>query len=71
MIIATCGHDVSNEKEQGIMMAFAEYSRMGERAVGYPVVCEKCFQERREWNEYLPTKEDEDNWLYKGIKRKK
>lgn len=71
MIIATCGHDVSNEKEQGIMMAFAEYFREGGRAVGYPVVCEKCFEERKGWDSYLPTPKDENNWLQNGIKPKK
>lgn len=67
MIIATCGHDVSNEEEYGTLIALADYSRDGSRVVGYPCVCEKCLIKYKGSEYYLPTEEDEELWLNDGI----
>ena len=68
MTIATCGHDVYNEKEQGVIVALADYSRDGGRAVSYPCVCEKCLIEYKMFDNYLATEEDVNKWLNYGIK---
>jgi hypothetical protein len=67
MIIATCGHDVSNEKDYGTIVALADYSREGGRAVSYPCVCEKCLIEYQMFNSYLHTNEDVEKWLLDGV----
>lgn len=67
MIIATCGHDVTNEKDLGTLIAVAEYSREGTFAVGHPVVCEKCLKWYKKRNLIL-TEEQQERWMTHGEK---
>lgn len=44
MIIATCGHQLTEAEDFGTMIAVKQYARDGGKAVGFPVVCDKCLK---------------------------
>lgn len=59
MIIATCGHKVTEETENFINTK--DYSRGGDRVVSSQTVCNECLSLYKD--EILYTKKQEEKWL--------
>lgn len=43
-VIATCGHELTEEEGLGIMIAIPDTTREGDKCTSYPVVCNKCLE---------------------------
>jgi hypothetical protein len=60
-VTATCGHDITNEKE--IMLAIMGYSRLGGNAVSHGVYCSACRKQYEKWGIVLHTEEEQRKWM--------
>jgi hypothetical protein len=64
IIIATCGHDVTDEWEMVCSGAsWMDYARTGERAVSFGILCPECKELYESWGIILHNKQEEDDWL--------
>lgn len=67
MIRLTCLHEVKDFKDE-VQLNLMEYTRHGERAVSTVVYCKKCAQDAERLGFVLHNKQEEYNWMHKGIK---
>jgi len=63
MIIASCGHKLTIEEDQGIVLALKKYSREGNKCISYGTYCNSCATVLKLDSDYLPTEESETEWM--------
>jgi len=66
MIIASCGHELTEKENLGITILIKSRTKKGNKAVSYINVCNKCFERYKKENLILKTDEDVNKYL--GVK---
>jgi hypothetical protein len=65
MVIACCGHEVTDETEW--IGSWKDYTRECQRAVAYGVVCKACYAKFEAWGIVLHNEAEEREWLEEGV----
>ncbi len=68
MIIASCGHTLTDNEDLGKMIAVKSYTREGKRAIDNLVVCDKCLRDYENNNQLVKSKTEENEWFAAGQK---
>lgn len=63
MVIATCGHTLTEKENMGTTIYVKEYSNDGTKAISYKTLCDKCVKMYRKNKLELKTQQERDNWF--------
>ena len=63
MIIASCGHKLTEEENLGINCTLANYTREGTRCLEYVCYCKRCYDDVVSEGLVLFNEGEENKWL--------
>lgn len=63
MIIATCGHTLTEDEDQGINCSLMGYTREDNRCIKYVTYCTKCYLRAVKDGSVLFDEGEENKWL--------
>ena len=63
MIIATCGHTLTEDEDQGINCSLGGYTREGNRCIEYVCYCTECYNEAVKDGIVLFDEGEENKWV--------
>ena len=66
MVIATCGHDITEDFLAGKMINISvkDHDKAGNKIVTYKTVCRKCYRWHKRKRLILKNEKQENDWLY-------
>lgn len=62
-IIASCGHELTEEENMGNTICVRDFDRSGKKVVCYTTLCSKCLSLYREKGLELKSEQEKNNWL--------
>ena len=62
-VIASCGHQLTEDEGLGQLLAIASYNRKGKHAIEYVAYCNMCANEAYKQGSVLLTEEEMSAWL--------